>query len=181
MIERDDVREAMSRMSDVWPRLKKDERLRNEIGQAVWRERSRLNPSDITRGVEQLFTVAPTTAKDGGPAWPPGPREVMECVLRARGDRISQQQRDNASNTGKARRLAGRCCAMRGCHGGVDYLPNEQMLVCESCRAVQVVEWREGHPVVKLDSLALHGLTFQEDTLPEYSAPTQSAEVVIAA
>lgn len=158
MIERDQVRDMISRMVDVWPSLRNKDALRNEIGEAVFRDRARLEPSDLNRGCDLLLKTFPTTANDGGPAWPPGPREVVSAVHQARSDRITvgNRRRDN----GSPRKIAGRVCKRHGCHGELSLVSN--VLWCDNCRSVQVMEYRDGAPVIHVGA-AESGLTFADE------------------
>lgn len=71
------------RMIGVWPGLRRREELQREIGTAVMRHAHRLTVADITKGMDALVSRARTQQDDGGPAAPPGPHEVVGCILSA--------------------------------------------------------------------------------------------------
>ena len=169
MITRDDVRAGIQRISDVWPQLRKNDALRGEIGEAVFRDRARLEPADLTRGFDLLIATYPTTAKDGGPAWPPGPRDAVNSVLQARTERIGRSERARLS--GAPRRVAGRTCSRQGCSGPVDYHRADRFLICAECGAVQVVGRHEGYPIIQMNEADAARLAYEDQLPAEAVAP----------
>jgi hypothetical protein len=89
-VNRAEVRQAITRMVGVWPGLGKRDVLRQEIGEAIMRHADKVQPSDLDEGVRLLITTARTRQDDGGPAQPPGPRDVVGCILSARHDRVER-------------------------------------------------------------------------------------------
>jgi hypothetical protein len=84
MVTRQDVWEdCVQRMMGVWPGLRKRLDLQREIGAAVMRHAQRLTVNDLTKGMDTLMGRARTQQDDGGPAAPPGPHEVIGCILAA--------------------------------------------------------------------------------------------------
>lgn len=75
--------DCVQRMMGVWPGLRRREELQREIGTAVMRHAHRLTAADITKGMDALVSRARTQQDDGGPAAPPGPHEVVGCILSA--------------------------------------------------------------------------------------------------
>jgi hypothetical protein len=71
------------RMVGVWPGLRKRVDLQREIGAAIMRHAPRLTVEDIAQGMDDLVGRARTQQDDGGPAAPPGPHEVVGCILTA--------------------------------------------------------------------------------------------------
>lgn len=143
MLTRGEVRQAIERMTLVWPLLSSRDGMRQEIGDALMGYAEALEPSDLEQGVSLLIRSQPTAAKDGGPAWPPGPNEVTGCVLKARADRVERLPRPPEPDSTGPRLVIGRVCLR--CAGPVVYLPPERVLYCEGCRSVQVMERSEGH------------------------------------
>ena len=163
MIGKDDVRQAVARLAVVWPTLKNRDELRQEIGNAVMAEADKLEPLDVERGVNLLIRTAPTKAKDGGPAWPPGPNEVLGCILKIRAERVDLAPRmEGPKNTGPIAVTNRRCCRSE-CGGVLDYLRAERVLRCQRCRSVQVREWIEGRPRIHLGSAEFQALTFSDE------------------
>lgn len=164
MIERDHVRHAIERMATVWPVLANRAEMRDEIGRAVMAYADRLEVSDVENGTSLLVRTSKTAAKDGGPAWPPGPSEVTGCILRARADRLDAVRRpDGPMNTGP-QRVVGRTCR---CGGLLDYLAPERVLRCDVCRAVQVIEYGPSAPRIHLTLDEEQRLVFA-DTQPAH-------------
>lgn len=66
------------RLRALWPVLETKPEHLAEIGKAVMRHESRLTPEDVSHGFDQVIQQSPTTS------WPPGPHEVLGCILRER-------------------------------------------------------------------------------------------------
>lgn len=64
------------RLRALWPVLETKPEHLNEIGKAVMRHEEKLKPEDVTRGIDRVVQECPTTG------YPPGPHEVLGCVLR---------------------------------------------------------------------------------------------------
>ena len=89
MITKADVHDTVDRLAGVYARLRKADELRQEIGQALMRHAERLDVADLDAGTTALIESLPTRASDGGPASPPGPHEVVGCVLTAKRARLN--------------------------------------------------------------------------------------------
>jgi hypothetical protein len=89
MITKADVRETVERLAGVYARLRKTDELRQEIGHALMRHADRLEVADLYAGTTALIESMPTRQADGGPSSPPGPHEVVGCVLTARRARLN--------------------------------------------------------------------------------------------
>ena len=83
VVTRQQVREGITRMVGVWPTLARRDALRQEIGHAIMRHAERIDPVDIRLGLDDLIARARAQQDDGGPAAPPGPHEVVGCILSA--------------------------------------------------------------------------------------------------
>lgn len=84
MVTRREVMDlCVNRMAGVWPGLRKRVELQREIGAAVMRNAHRLTVDDVSKGMDALVSRARTQQDDGGPAAPPGPHEVVGCILAA--------------------------------------------------------------------------------------------------
>lgn len=159
MVEKAIVRHAVERMVVVWPMLGNRDQMRREIGEAVMAYADRLEPSDVEIGTTLLIRSSKTAADDGGPAWPPGPNEVIGCILKARADRMEAiAERDAGPVVTGPRRVVGKRCR---CGGPVDLLAGEGVLRCDTCRAVLIVEWRD-HPRIHLTLEERRTLVFAE-------------------
>jgi hypothetical protein len=93
MVTRTEVREGITRLIGIWPTLARRDALRQEIGNAVMRHADRLQAVDIGKGLDDLIARARAQQNDGGPAAPPGPHEVLGCILAARDARTRNTPR----------------------------------------------------------------------------------------
>ena len=89
MVTKADVRDTVDRLVGVYHRLRKADELRQEIGQALMRHAERLEVADLYAGSNALIESLPTRQADGGPSSPPGPHEVVGCVLTAKRARLN--------------------------------------------------------------------------------------------
>ena len=89
MVNKAQVRESVDRLAGVYTRLRKADELRQEIGQALMRHAEKLEGADLHTGVTALIESMPTRQRDGGPSAPPGPHEVVGCILTARNARLN--------------------------------------------------------------------------------------------
>lgn len=90
-ITRTDAIDTVKRLTSVYSRLRRDDTMRDEIGQALMRHADKLTVPDLYAGCTALIETLPARQKDGGPAAPPGPHEVLGCVLQARHDRVREE------------------------------------------------------------------------------------------
>jgi hypothetical protein len=158
MVTRETVRQAVERMVVVWPMLGSRDAMRQEIGEAVMAHAERLEPQDVERGMTLLIRTSRTAANDGGPAWPPGVNELVGCILSTRADRMNAAVPDEGPVVTGPRPVAGRFC--KSCGEQVAYLPPDRSLACTACRAVIVLEWREGNPRIHLTPSEVADLVF---------------------
>lgn len=135
MVARVQVRDTVQRLSGVWPTLRKRDTLRDEIGQALMRHADNLEATDLDEGVTLLVQTARVQQDDGGPAAPPGPGEVLGCVLSAKRARV-MAARGPAADRPTSVRDAGRTCRRGGCGSPMMYLPSEGAYYCDGCRTV---------------------------------------------
>lgn len=89
MITRADVQESIDRLAGVFPRLRKEDALRNEIGRALMRNAEKLEVVDLHAGCTSMIESMPALQPDGWPTAPPGPHEVVGCVLTAHRARLN--------------------------------------------------------------------------------------------
>ena len=89
MISKADVHDTVDRLAGVYARLRKADELRQEIGQALMRHAERLEVADLYAGTTALIESMPTRQADGGPSSPPGPHEVVGCILTAKRARLN--------------------------------------------------------------------------------------------
>ena len=89
MITKADVHDTVDRLAGVYARLRKADELRQEIGQALMRHAERLEVADLYAGTTALIESMPTMQADGGPSSPPGPHEVVGCILTAKRARLN--------------------------------------------------------------------------------------------
>ena len=91
---RDAILGEFPRLRALWPVLEGKPEHLGEIGKAIMRHENRLKPEDVTHGFDRVIQECPTTG------WPPGPHEVLGCVLReadARRTRTSASSRPRPS------------------------------------------------------------------------------------
>jgi hypothetical protein len=69
--------EQIARLRVLWPVLNSRPEHTQEIVQAIMRNRGRLKPEDIEGGFSDAIERQPTSG------WPPGPHEILGCVLKA--------------------------------------------------------------------------------------------------
>lgn len=88
MINQQDVEQAVKRMQSVWPRVQTTPGLKAEMVAAVMRHAEKLHPLDLAAGVDSLIESRPAAQDTGWAAAPPGPHEVVGCLLAARATRM---------------------------------------------------------------------------------------------
>ena len=86
----DELRTHTRRLASLWPALKSKPEHVAEVEQAVLRHEPRLTVSDLTHGFDEVIANCPTTG------WPPGPHEVLGCVLGARKRRLNGEALQSA-------------------------------------------------------------------------------------
>ena len=123
MINQQDVEQAVKRMQSVWPRVQTTPGLKAEMVAAVMRHAGKLEPADLSAGVDSLIESRPAAQDTGWAAAPPGPHEVVGCLLTAR---VARMQNAPAVRTSLAqgtrdKMRQGNVCA--GAGGGFDFLP----------------------------------------------------------
>lgn len=69
--------EQIARLRVLWPVLNTRPEHTQEIVQAIARHAHRLKAVDVAEGFSMAIENAPTNG------WPPGPHEVLACVLKA--------------------------------------------------------------------------------------------------
>ena len=88
MINQQDVEQAVKRVQSVWPRVQTTPGLKAEMVAAVMRHAGKLEPADLAAGVDSLIESRPAAQDTGWAAAPPGPHEVVGCLLTARVTRM---------------------------------------------------------------------------------------------
>ena len=145
MVARVQVRDTVQRLAGVWPTLRKRDTLRDEIGRALMRHADNLEAADLDEGVTLLVQTARVQQDDGGPAAPPGPGEVLGCVLSAKRQREADERdkvRAEDWGTTSTKRapsveVSQRPCSHRGgCGRRLVYLVPAGAYYCEGCRTV---------------------------------------------
>lgn len=135
MVARVQVRDCIQRVAGVWPTLRKRDTMRDEIGRAIMAHADRLEVSDLDAGVDTLIRTARAQQDDGGPASPPGPGEVLGCILAARRDRLAGE-RGSATERDTSAQDSGRTCRRPNCGAVLMWLPSEGAHYCDGCRTV---------------------------------------------
>ena len=131
-----EIREAIvaefPRLRALWPGLNKKPEVLSEVGKAVMAHADKLAPEDVARGFDALIQASPTSG------WPPGPHEVVGCVLTAAGERRENERtarrRHEFESTAPARyEVSGPPCS---CGSPLVLLREERALYCDECRRV---------------------------------------------
>lgn len=89
MVNEQDVQQAVKRMQSVWPRVQTTPGFRAEVVAAVMRHASKLELPDLTDGIDNLIGSRPAAQDTGWAAAPPGPHEVVGCILTAQRARLN--------------------------------------------------------------------------------------------
>lgn len=167
---REDVSAFLKKMEGMWPILRNNEEHKEAIVLLLNERASHVGPDDLTAAYRLLVTNARTSNKDGGPAWPPSPQEVLGCVLSAHRERKADVK-ITIPYYGP-RRVAGRVC--RRCQSGLTLFEN--VLYCESCRSAQMVDGR-----AQLTAHEIHALEFVDPPSVDYDAAEQAKVEALAA
>jgi hypothetical protein len=83
----DAVREQITRLRVLWPTLNGRSEVTAEIERAVVRYEGKITPIDVEIGFDKVIELSPTTG------WPPGPNEIVGCVLQAAASRKANAPR----------------------------------------------------------------------------------------
>ena len=123
------IDEQLTRLENLWPTLKKKPEVMDEIRQAILRQERRITALDISQGFDAVIEKSPTSG------WPPGPHEVMGCILFASGQRLISSKSDRDTPSGLPQ-VAGRYCTR--CEQPVKLLASDRFIYCDECNLVQV-------------------------------------------
>lgn len=74
----------VKRLVVLWPALRNKPEVLSEVKSAVLRHTHRLVSEDIRMGMDDVIANCPTTG------WPPGPHEVLGCILARQKARATQ-------------------------------------------------------------------------------------------
>jgi hypothetical protein len=137
-VKEEDIEDLLKKLEAMWPILKNNEEHKESIVLLVNEKARHVSSGDVLAGYRTLVREHPTGRKDGSPAWPPSPSDVLGCILFAYRDR-KEKVKITVPNTGP-KQVAGRLC--RKCSGSLTFHPGDRIIYCESCRAVQAFEGR---------------------------------------
>jgi hypothetical protein len=123
------IDQQLERLQNLWPTLKKKPEVMDEIRQAIIRQERRISAADISDGFDSVIEKSPTSG------WPPGPHEVIGCILHASSQRFiaTKSRADGPSGLPE---IAGRYCSK--CQGPVKLLAQDRFIYCDGCNLVQV-------------------------------------------
>lgn len=127
----DVVLEQIQRLRVIWPTLNAKQAITQEIHDSVMRHSAKLTEEDVRKGFDIVIESSPSRG------WPPGPHEVIGCILRAAGDRRSGSVIEREKVVPQ-REVVGRQCTK--CGGPVNLLRSERLIHCQSCNVVQVFD-----------------------------------------
>lgn len=123
------LEEQLTRLKNLWPTLKNKPEVMEEIRRAVIKQERRLQLSDVEQGFDLVIEKSPTSG------WPPGPHEVIGCVITAANQRLINSRSDYTGPAGIPE-VVGRYC--QKCDQPVKLLAQERLLYCDACNLVQV-------------------------------------------
>lgn len=135
VIQQQDVKDALRRLESIWPVLRNRREQVKEIGDGLWRHRARLTPASMAKGIDLLLETTPAIG------YPPGPSEVIGCVLMAAG---KPEQRKEPERELPRTEVVGRQCEQ--CGSPVELFPPERVLICVGCNTLQKVSTLTGQP-----------------------------------
>lgn len=89
------IGEQIDRLRVLWPVLNSRQEHTQEIENAIRRKAPKLTADDVIQGFDDAIEAAPTTG------WPPGPHEVLGCVMaRAHTREINAEPRRRSFGVG---------------------------------------------------------------------------------
>lgn len=129
---RDAIVAEFPRLRAIWPGLNGKPEVLAEVGKAVMVHAERLTPEDVARGFDDVIQASPTTG------WPPGPHEVVGCVLaaateRRTNERAAERRREFEMIAPAREEIIGRSCS---CGAPLALLREERAVYCDACRRV---------------------------------------------
>lgn len=129
----DVITEQLQRLRSLWPALNSKPQVIDEIRQAIVRQAAKLQPQDVVGGFDDCIAAMPTSG------WPPGPHEVVGCVMRRSDARRSEAP---APVYPPRTELTDRYCSR--CNGPVALIPHERVVYCSPCNLVQSLGYAAG-------------------------------------
>ena len=92
MVKTEEVVAFVDRITGVW--RTRNDAYKEETRRMVFRaSKPDWEPHDLNAAFDALLAVHPVTAKDGGPAMPPNPGEILGLILSAKRNRIAAGDR----------------------------------------------------------------------------------------
>lgn len=123
------IDEQLERLKNLWPTLKNKPEVLEEIRHAITKHERRLESSDVAQGFDDVIQKSPTSG------WPPGPHEVIGCILGVANQRVINTKTRDRGPAGHPE-VAGRYCSK--CQGPVVLLASDRFIYCGPCNLVQV-------------------------------------------
>lgn len=148
----DVITEQVQRLRVLWPALNAKPEVTDEIRRAIMRHEAKLDPSDVVTGFDMVISESPTSG------WPPGPHEIVGCVMRASALRRMDAP---APQYPPRTELVNRQCSK--CGGAVALIPNERVIYCGACNLVQSLGSVAGRPRYHLEWNEMHALPVRND------------------
>ena len=121
----------LARVVTIWPVLKGKPEVVDEMRRAILRHATKLDAEDIRSGVDDCIANSPTSG------WPPGPHEVVGCILIRSTDRRRGAKAGMVREQMPHEQVVGRMCVK--CAGPLSLIPDERVIYCEECNLVQVI------------------------------------------
>lgn len=149
------IHEQLQRLRALWPALNAKHEVTDEITRAIKRHESKLAPEDVVAGFDEVIATSPTNG------WPPGPHEIVGCVLHASRARRSDAPRPQYPPRTE---LVNRQCSK--CGGPVALLPTERVVYCGACNLVQSLGTVAGRDRYHLDWNEINTLPVRDGMPP---------------
>lgn len=148
----DVITEQVQRLRVLWPALNAKPEVTDEIRRAIMRHEGKLEPSDVVTGFDTVISESPTSG------WPPGPHEIVGCVMRASAARRMDAP---APQYPPRTELVNQQCSK--CGGAVALIPNERVIYCVACNLVQSLGSVAGRPRYHLEWHEIQALPVRND------------------
>lgn len=148
----DVITEQVQRLRVLWPALNAKPEVTDEIRRAIMRHEAKLDPSDVVTGFDMVISESPTSG------WPPGPHEIVGCVMRASALRRMDAP---APQYPPRTELVNQQCSK--CGGAVALIPNERVIYCGACNLVQSLGSVAGRPRYHLEWNEMQALPVRSD------------------
>ena len=127
----------VERLRVLWPQLRKSSGITDEVEAAVMRHARRITADDVRLGFDDVVEGSPSTG------WPPGPHEVVGCILAASKSRKRSTDGHEPERELPRIEVVGRQCP--ACGKALELMPPERVIMCTACGTLQPVHGSGGN------------------------------------